>query len=111
MIDWPIHRMPRTAPRAVYIRLGRWGHKSRNHATGQMELGVSVYPARILEENIVELDDRCFEIPVDLVRGRVAFVVTGEEVGTGSDGEPVLRKVKAINYAIDCKLGGLLRIR
>lgn len=96
----PIHRQPRKPPRAVFIRFGRWSARSMNHSTGKYEAGVSVYPAT-LKRGIAQLKGEDFDIPISGIDGRLAFVVAGTVVGIGSDGEPVLRRLTALPYAID----------
>ena len=81
----------------VYVRYGFWDNRtlSRNHRTKEREVGVSVYRATV-KNRIVYPDD---DIAYDKLhgQGRLVFVVTGDEVGLGSDGEPVLRRVKALS--------------
>ncbi len=79
----------------LYVRYGLWGRRSTNYSTGEEEIGVSVYRARI---------ERCAahihpeeEVSNQLKgQGRIAWLVTGIEVGTGSDGEPLLRQLKLV---------------
>jgi hypothetical protein len=60
-----------------------------------------VCPALLNDDNSVSLDQsRCEEIWWEQIRCRLVFAVTGQVCGTGSDGEPVLRKVKCLSYAI-----------
>lgn len=98
---------PRTPPAAVYVRFGKWGrrHRSINFHTGDTEKGMSVYPAKLTADGHVALadDDRLRLTPDDcaeVLNGRLAFVVTGKEVGMGSDGEPLLVGVKLLPYSI-----------
>lgn len=103
--DLPKFVRPRTRPNRVFVRFGRWGdwgERSRNHRTGEFEAGVSVCPAFLNSDDTVSLDHSgCLGIWWEQVPGRLAFAVTGRISGTGSDGEPVLRKVKCLAYAID----------
>ena len=103
--DLPKFVQPRTRPEHVFVRFGRWGlwyGRSRNGRTRQMEAGVSVCPAILNPDGSVSLDHpRCLEIWWEQIRCRLAFAVTGQISGRGSDGEPVLRKVKCLAYAID----------
>lgn len=97
-MEWPKITYPRTPPQAVFIRFGLWSPRSYNAMTRVAERGVSVYRARMVDE-VVSLDD---EISSQLYgEGRCIFPVTGNLVGYGSDGEPVLRAVKCLPYAID----------
>jgi hypothetical protein len=95
-------------PQKVYIRFGKFskGHRSMNHATGQMEKGLSVYNARLEADDTVSLiaDDWSLSLTAKdcgkRLQGRLAFVVTGEKIAQGSDGEPVLRRVRLLHHAI-----------
>jgi hypothetical protein len=97
---------PRTPPQKVYIRFGKWGrrHRSYNFHTYEIEKGLSVYPARLTSEGYAELtDDEMIltaEDCAERLNGRCAFVLTGKEVGRGSDGEPVLVGIKLLPYAV-----------
>lgn len=100
MMDWPRLTWPRKTPTEVYLRFGRWSARSYNHATGEKEAGVSVYPARLVD-GVIELNwDECQPADSRALRGRCAFGVTGSFVGIGSDGEPLIRGVKALSYPI-----------
>lgn len=90
------------APRKrFYLRYGDLpsGGRSVNHATGKKEAGVSVYAAKWepvsgrwrLDGN-AELGAALFSA----AQGRPVYLVSGEEVGRGSDGEPVLKKAKIV---------------
>lgn len=102
--DWSVSvNRPRWTPKRVFIRFGMWTTNSPvsyNHASGTKEMGLSVYPATILND-IVSLDES--EIPAEEpdLPNRYAFPVTGRVVGYGSDGEPVLRGVKVLPYALN----------
>lgn len=93
---------PRERPERIYLRYGlfKWMRRSHNYVTGEPEVGISVYRARYLDDGSVTLAEN--EEPCDSLngQGRLCFVVTGHEVGTGSDGEPVLAGVKLLGYAI-----------
>ncbi len=98
---------PHTPPKAVYVRFGKWGrrHRSINFHTGDIEKGLSVYPAEFTSDGYVALadDDRLTLTAhdcADILKGRIAFVLTGKEVGRGSDGEPLLVGVKLLPYAV-----------
>jgi len=69
-----------------YIRHGAppAGGKSRNHATGDLESGVSYYAAEASYDNL----------PDD---GPIVYLVTGKHVGYGSDGESLLADVRVIS--------------
>lgn len=82
-----------------YIRFGtlpKSGH-SRNHITGEAEAGVSVYPASKVGANEYIVDMRGIDAGSGLfiLQNRQPYIVTGDVVGKGSDGEPLLINVKA----------------
>ena len=83
----------------VYIRYGMWDNRnlSRNHGTKQKEDGVSAYRAVVID-GVARLDEEMCRVARDQLhgQGRLVFPVTGREVGIGSDGEPVLRRVYAV---------------
>lgn len=97
-----IKSLPRPAHRVddIYIRFGALpkGGKSRNWASGEYERGVSVYRARY---NVNTGTYQPFgALPgaeiAHLLRGSKILLVTGDKVGTGSDGEPLLSNVRII---------------
>ena len=90
-------------PVPVYIRYGLFSNRERssNHSTGEAERGISVYPAVLTDDCAVKLTDGWETCPSLEGQGRLCFAVTGREVGVGSDGEPVLRGVRLLPYAID----------
>lgn len=100
---------PRKPPQEVFVRFGLWEpryNQSLNFATGEHERGLSVYPATLDGDLTVKiLDD--FDVS-ELVEGRLAFAVTGRVVGTGSDGEPLLKGVRCLPYPLD--IGTVRRI-
>lgn len=98
-ISWP-----RKAPEHVFIRFGRWSSddcRSRNWATGEKEKGLSVYLAKFVD-GVVIPDEEDLDICIRVV-GRLCFPVTGRIVGTGSDGEPLLRGVRVLPYPMGYK--------
>lgn len=87
---------------AIYLRIGRWddSERSRNFATGEFEAGVSVYD---LDPAGAPIDPGEGEWSADDLRDRLAgddpkFLVTGDVVGEGGDGEPLLRNVRVIGH-------------
>lgn len=79
------------------------GERSRNHETGRLEDGVSVYA---LEWDVLGrawklvMTGNPFQFVLNSFRGDVpAYIVTGERVGTGSDGEPLIRNVTIVGPA------------
>jgi len=97
-----IKSLPKPAHRVddIYIRFGALpkGGRSRNWASGEYERGVSVYRARY---NVNTGTYQPFgALPgaeiAHLLRGSKILLVTGDKVGTGSDGEPLLSNVRII---------------
>jgi hypothetical protein len=92
---------PPPAAERLYIR---WGaipprERSRNHATGRLERGVSVYAARWDPERrrVIVIDDALPGTGLMLMfLGFPVYLIVGHEVGRGSDGEPLLRQVRVI---------------
>lgn len=94
-----IKSLPRPAHRVddIYIRFGNLpkGGKSRNWASGEYERGVSVYRAHY---NVSTGTYQPFgALPgaeiAHLLRGSKIWLVTGDKIGAGSDGEPLLTNV------------------
>ena len=88
----------------VYLRFNDIpkGGKSKNWATGKSEKGLSVYP---LTYNLIK---GCYNISGNVLQGAVIqyiiqqaniYFVTGKEVGTGSDNEPLLADVEILSQA------------
>lgn len=80
---------------------GRRGH-SRNPLAGERLEGVSVYPGRLEGGGALfridgsRLNDQgCGALVAMAAADRPAFFVEGEEVGSGPDGEPLLRTSRA----------------
>ena len=87
----------------LYIRYGDipQGGRSKNYATGQWENGISVYAAKYdIETGAIVFDDEAgVHNPgtlAYLMDDRTPHLVTGQEIGTGSDGEMLLRKVRIV---------------
>lgn len=97
----------------VYIRFNKLpkGNKSRNFATGTFENGLSVYSARYdlisCEYKICGSGFAGALITYTIKRAPIYFV-TGEEVGKGSDGEPLLKNVKVLSEACVTDKGGYI---
>lgn len=77
-----------------YVRYGTLPKdgRSRNHAEGVLEDGVSVFHGERLptgEARALPKTDQCFTSMVSIM-DRDLYIVTGREIGHGSDGEPVL---------------------
>lgn len=85
----------------VYIRFGTLprGGRSRNHATGALESGVSCYRARRrVDGGYVLTGPGLGFAAIAAAAGMydAALLITGEECGRGSDGEPLLRRVRTL---------------
>lgn len=88
----------------VYIRFGDVpeAERSTNHIDGSEEAGVSVYAAEATVSN-PEADVNAMYVPVGtklqqilFLARRDTYLVTGDEVGTGTDGEPLLHDVEVV---------------
>lgn len=90
-----------SAPYEVaFIRFGNLpkGGKSKNYLTGEFERGVSVYDATWnmvtgAYERSGGLDGAMINY---MIKGAPVYLVTGERVGTGSDGEPIIRNASVL---------------
>ena len=99
--------------RPLYLRFGEWPKRERSQINdtfeswGITELGISCYRAAYDAAS-----NSYYYAPDEDLRwswtaacsfsysGRPAFLVTGEEVGLGSDGEPVLRRLRTVGYCV-----------
>lgn len=82
----------------VYIRFGDIpdGERSTNHADDEAEAGVSVYAADVTttDDGRIQFSPTGQKLQqVLLLATRPTYLVTGTEVGTGTDGEPLLQDV------------------
>ena len=86
------------AAKPCYVRYGRLpaGGRSRNYADGTLEAGVSVFRGQRLPSGEARaLPNSAQEVGTYLhLRDRQLYIVTGQEIGTGSDGEPVLANAR-----------------
>lgn len=87
-----------------YIRFGDVpeGERSTNHTDGSEESGVSVYGATV-EGVLPDVDVPGMFLPyghklqqILFLARRDTYLVTGDEVGRGEDGEPVLKNVEVL---------------
>lgn len=99
-----VEALPVSPDDDVYVRFGDIpeGERSYNHTDECHEDGVSVYDAEI-ESVPQESDAAGMFVPVGtktlqiiMLAQRDTYLVTGEEVGTGVDGEPLLRDVDIV---------------
>jgi len=87
----------------LYIRFGRLprGGRSRNHATGSSEQGISCYSARLAANGTIILaGDGLSGAAIMAAAGQYddyAILVSGRRVGTGSDGEPLIASPKILS--------------
>jgi hypothetical protein len=83
-----------TGDRDVYIRFGDLPDdgQSTDHSTGRKHCGVSVFGCE--EEDGVYHPTGQSVMEVLLLLPRGASLVSGERVGTGADGEPLIRDIE-----------------
>jgi len=88
------------AERAKYLRIGEWhpSETSRNYSAGKIEPGVSVYGLDAAGRPVVPLQG---EWAAEDLSSRMAgkepkYLVEGDHVGIGHDGEPLLKNLKII---------------
>jgi len=92
-----------TPAAAVYVRYGALppGGISRNHGDNTPERGVSVFHGQLLpsgQARAVPSNHVLFCTLLTLL-GRQLYVVTGDAIGVGSDGEPILANCRIVNPA------------
>lgn len=90
--------MPSNSTR--YLRVGAWrdSEQSWNFATGGFEQGVSVYALDPEGMPVVPPDGEWAESDLHdrLASDEPKYLVTGNVVGCGGDGEPLLRNLRII---------------
>jgi hypothetical protein len=105
----------RQRKKRIYLRFGAWPKEERsaNYVNDENEWGVSVYPARYnAEQGCWEYDtaDSAYHIAyggmAQILWRRPVYLVTGDEVGRGQDGEPLLRNVRIVGYCVVVCRGG-----
>lgn len=82
-----------------YIRFGAppKDGRSRNHRGNTLEAGISCFDAEIAADGSYRLSlTPVLEVSYLTVADRPAYRLYGERVGTGADGEPLLRVDKAV---------------
>jgi len=88
-----------------YVRYGRLpaGGRSRNHADGTFEAGVSVYHGEMLATGEARPLPRGTAEWVGQVNfaglGAALYIVAGREIGHGADGEPLLAGCRIVRRA------------
>lgn len=84
----------------TYVRFGRLpkGGRSKNHVTGDYLAGVSVYDAYRMPDGtaVVVVPEGPTWTTLFFIRDRDAYEVDGERIGTGPDGEPLLRGARIV---------------
>lgn len=106
-----------TAPR--YIRFGSppRNARSRNHATGEFEAGLSCYRAIYNPISGMWMFAEQATLPTAAIRGALggydnALLLAGEEVGVGSDGEPLIANARVLGELTYCReRGGFVQQR
>lgn len=88
------------------------GGKSKNYATGEIEAGISCYALRW------DLADQCYKrtgggldgaMIAYAIQGAPMYLVSGDQCGVGSDGEPVIDNVKILaSLKFDAKKDGYI---
>lgn len=103
--------------RPIYVRFGAWPTDERSSTfAGQRdwvfkEQGVSAYRATYDAESgsYYLTDDKAIVSPIARqgaaysFSARLAYVITGREIGLGVSGEPLLRHVRVVGYAVAVK--------
>jgi hypothetical protein len=93
---------PRDPARPVYLRLGDWhaSETSRNYALGETEPGVSVYDLDSAGQPIVpeESEWAAVDFAERVASNDPAYLVQGDLVGEGHDGEPLLRCLTIVGH-------------
>jgi len=89
---------------SVYLRFNDLpaGGKSKNYATGELENGVSCYA--LTWDLVAGAYKRCGQgldgaMIAYALQGAPMYFITGDECGTGSDGEPLLNSPKVLSSA------------
>lgn len=84
----------------TYVRFGRLpkSGRSKNHVTGEYLAGVSVYDAYRMPDGtaVVVVPEGPTWTTLFFIKDRKAYEIDGERIGTGPDGEPLLRGAKII---------------
>lgn len=100
-IENTLPRAPRDPNRPVYLRIGDWNpdnERSGNYAMGEIEVGLSVYDLDEHGQPIIPDEGEWAE---DDFNDRMAsdapkYLVQGQHVGMGHDGEPLLNGVVVV---------------
>ena len=98
--------------KGLYLRIGEWGKVSRNHAEGVVEAGVSVYDLQegrpVISEDATDTEFAAMDLRDRLASDEPKYLVRGDVVGVGHDGEPLLANVAKVAEVESCpECGGL----
>lgn len=93
-----------SAAKKCFVRFGTLPEDGRsiNHADGTAEDGVSVYNGEILPSGEARPTIRTNQELGSLLMGLISrkmYIVEGDEIGVGSDGEPVLKNCRIVKMA------------
>lgn len=94
----------------AYLRFGELPQsgKSTNWATGESEGGVSCYALAwdiVNAQYTLSGTGLLGALISYTMQGVQPYIITGEEVGKGSDGEPILKNVKIVGSAVNTRDG------
>ena len=84
-----------------YVRYGKLpvGGHSTNNADGRREAGVSVFRGKYRQDLglAIAIPEHTYELGTWLhLQTRPMYIVDGEEIGTGSDGEPLITNARIV---------------
>jgi hypothetical protein len=101
-----VPRGERDPNRPVYLRVGDWNPDrpySNNYAKGDIEAGLGVYDLNAAGEPIAPEEGEWAEVDMRaLLRSdEPRYLVQGDLVGEGHDGEPLLRNPKVVGMYPD----------
>ena len=98
--------------KGIYLRIGEWREVSSNFASGTSEVGISVYDLvegkPTISEDATDSDFAAMDLAERTASDAPKYLVKGDYVGVGHDGEPLLRNlVKVAEVEICQECGGL----
>ena len=101
--DWEIDEEFIEGP---YVRFGLWrkNERSRNYQKRKLEQGVSVFEtmksSKLIVPKIGDSDTALSSIAQCIVeaavKSRTPYIVRGDRIGTGGDGEPLLKNLEIV---------------
>lgn len=117
--DFDVKVVRMVKPARLYLRFGLFqsetNERSLNWHTGEYERGISVYNAILRDDRVRVTPEWICDVydATDIFKDRIVFALTGKEVGTGSDGEPLLAPSSITvrgfsvpsgeSYGLDCR--------